>query len=135
VGDETARKSDGKALLLVVERDPHIRTLERYFLEQAGFVVEFSDDGVQGLERARTLRPDILITEILVPHMDGLAVCRTIKGDPATRHILVLVFSILFAEDRARAAGADAFVRKPLDDRLLIESVEKLLAQRAQGVV
>ena len=44
-----------KALILVVERDPHVKKLERFFLEQAGFTVEFADGGVQGLERARAL--------------------------------------------------------------------------------
>lgn len=117
-----------KALILAVERDPHIRTLERYFLEQAGYRVEFTDNGIEALEQARTLLPDILIAEILVSRLDGLSVCRSLKADPATRHIAVLIFSILAAEDRAREAGADAFLRKPLDDTGLIRSVERLLA-------
>jgi CheY-like chemotaxis protein len=119
-----------RALILAVERDPHIRTLERYFLEQAGYRVEFTDNGEQALEQARLLLPDILVSEILVPRLDGLSVCRTLKADPATRHIAVLIFSILAAEDRAREAGADAFLRKPLDDTGLIRSIEQLLAQR-----
>lgn len=118
-----------QALILAVERDPHIRTLERYFLEQAGYRVEFTDNGEEALEQARILLPDILIAEILVPRRDGLSVCRALKADPATRHIAVLIFSVLAAEDRAREAGADAFLLKPLDDTGLIRSVERLLAQ------
>ena len=76
------------------------------------------------------LLPDILLSEILVPQVDGLSVCRALKADPATRHIAVLIFSILAAEDRAREAGADAFLRKPLDDAQLIQSIEQLLDQR-----
>ncbi|HEX7487276.1 MAG TPA: response regulator, partial [Anaeromyxobacteraceae bacterium] len=53
-----------KALILVVERDPHVKRLERFFLEQAGYRIEFADDGLQGLERARALMPRILVTEI-----------------------------------------------------------------------
>lgn len=116
-----------KALILVVERDPHIKKLERFFLEQAGYRIEFADDGVQGLERARTLLPRILVTEIMLPRMDGLRVCRALKSDPATKGIAVLVFSILCAEDRAREAGADAFLLKPLDDERLVETVSRLL--------
>ena len=116
-----------KALILVVERDPHIKKLERFFLEQAGFRIEFADDGAQGLERARALLPRILVTEIMLPRMDGLRVCRALKSDPATKGIAVLVFSILCAEDRAREAGADAFLLKPLDDERLVETVSKLL--------
>jgi len=115
------------AMILVVERDPHVQMLERYFLEQAGYSVELVDNGRAALARARELRPCILISEILVPELDGLAVCRAIKATQETRHIAVLIFSILSAEGRAREAGADAFLRKPLDDALLIGSVETLL--------
>lgn len=117
-------------LILAVERDPHIRTLGRYFLEQAGYRVEFVENGEKALEQARLLAPDVLLCEILVPGLDGLSVCRAIKADPATRHIAVLIFSILAAEDRAREAGADAFLKKPLDDTELVRSIEQLLARR-----
>jgi two-component system response regulator MprA len=121
-----------RALLLVVERDPHVKKLERFFLEQAGYRVEFADDGVQGLERARALVPRILVTEIILPRLDGLKVCRALKADPATRAILVLVFSILSAEDRAREAGADAFLLKPLDDARLVETVTRLVQKASE---
>ncbi len=122
-----------RALILVVERDPHVRALERFFLEQAGFEVDFADDGLHALDRARALRPQILIAEILVPRLDGLSVCRALKSDPATQSIIVLVFSILAAEERALEAGADAFIRKPLNETLLVNSVEALLRPFNQG--
>jgi CheY-like chemotaxis protein len=125
--DEPAPPPGMRALILVVERDPHVQRLERYFLEEAGFSVEFATDGQQAIEMARRLRPAIMITEILVPRCDGLTVCRTLKADPLTRGVIVLVLSILAAEDRARDAGADRFLRKPLNDALLVESVRKLL--------
>jgi CheY-like chemotaxis protein len=104
-----------------------VRTLERYFLEEAGFAVQFADDGAQAIELARRMLPAIVITEILVPKCNGLTVCRTLKADDSTRHIIVLVLSILAAEDRARKAGTDGYLRKPLNDNLLVESVRKLL--------
>ncbi|HEX6266841.1 MAG TPA: response regulator [Burkholderiales bacterium] len=116
-----------RALILVVERDPHIKKLERFFLEQAGYRVEFVEDGMHGLERARALIPRLLVTEIMLPRLDGLQVCSALKSDSATKGIRVLVFSILAAEDRALEAGADAFLRKPLDDARLIDTVKKLL--------
>jgi CheY-like chemotaxis protein len=129
---ETRVELDGtdRALILVVERDPHVRELEQYFLEEAGYVVEFASDGLAALEQARTLQPQILITEVLVPRLDGLALCRKIKADPATSHMAVLIFSILLAEGRAREAGADGFLRKPLAERRLVETVRELLASR-----
>ncbi len=117
-----------RALILVVERNPVVQRLERFFLEQAGYTVEFSADGLKALERARQLRPGIIVTEIMVPALDGLSLCREIKSDPTTSHARVLIFSHLHAEDRAREVGADAFLLKPFSEELLIDTVEKLIA-------
>jgi CheY-like chemotaxis protein len=125
---------DRGALILVVERNPVVQRLERYFLEQSGFRVEFTFDGVTALSRTRELHPKIVVTEILVPKLDGLSLCRTIKSDSATSDILVMIFSHLQAEDRAMEAGADAFLTKPLDEELLISTLEKLLALKKQTV-
>jgi two-component system response regulator MprA len=126
-------ESKGKAIILVVERDPHVRELESHFLNRAGFSVVFAENGESALENARRIVPDIVITEILVPGIDGLALCRQLKDDPRTRTIAVLVFSILSAGRRASDAGADAFLRKPLSDGLLIDTVERLLDAQRQA--
>jgi DNA-binding response OmpR family regulator len=121
------------ALILVIERDPHVRELQRYFLEQAGFTVEFAENGSVAVDQARERLPTILISEILVPGLDGLSVCRTLKADRRTRAITVLIFSILAARERALEAGADAFLKKPLNDETLVQTVEMLLLQPAKG--
>jgi CheY-like chemotaxis protein len=131
-GSEARGKS--KAIILVVERDPHIRELEAHFLQSAGYSVRFEQDGVGALAQVREGLPDIVITEILVPGLDGLALCRRIKEDPRTRHIRVLVFSILAAAGRAREAGADAFLLKPLADHLLLDTVLRLLEAQRENV-
>jgi CheY-like chemotaxis protein len=122
----------GSAIILCVERDPFVRDLETYFLTEAGFGVTFADDGLQALDLARQLHPTIVITEILVPKLDGLALCRRLKSDPATKDIAVLVFSLLAAERRAQDAGADAFLTKPLSAQTLKDTVRRLLARRPQ---
>ena len=123
----------GSAVILCVERDPYVRDLETYFLKEAGFGVTFADDGLQALQLARDLHPTIVITEILVPKLDGLALCRRLKSDPATRDIAVLVFSLLAAERRAHDAGADAFLIKPLSAESLKNAVRQLLARPSSG--
>lgn len=123
----------GRALILVVERDPQIRELESYFLNEAGFAVEFAGDGLAALALARELRPDIIITEVLVPKLDGLALCRTVKQDPLLRATAVLVFSILAVHTRAGEAGADAFLMKPLAEKRLVDTVRELLVLRRPG--
>jgi CheY-like chemotaxis protein len=124
----------GKAIILVVDRDPHICELESHFLNEAGYSVEFEKDGDGALEQARTVVPDIIITEILVPTLDGLALCRRIKADPRTRDTAVLVFSILAAASRAREAGADAFLLKPLAEHTLVETVRQVLEARNKRI-
>jgi two-component system response regulator MprA len=128
-----ANKPEQKALILVVERNPIVQRLERFFLEQAGFGVEFTEDGLTALGRARELKPRIVVTEILVPKLDGLSLCRQLKSSVETKDILVMIFSHLQADDRAREAGADAFLLKPLDEVLLITTLEKLLALQKQS--
>jgi two-component system response regulator MprA len=130
---EPASDHEGSALILVVERDPHVRELESFFLNEAGFSVEFAGDGILALTRARELRPDIIISEVLVPKLDGLALCRAVKRDVALNLTVVLIFSILSVESRAREAGADAFLRKPLAERRLVDTVRDLLRIRREA--
>jgi CheY-like chemotaxis protein len=125
--------AEKRALILVVERNPAVQQLERFLLEQAGFSVEFANDGEAALVRARELQPKIMVTEILVPRLDGLSLCRALKADPQTQSIVVLVFSHLQAEDRALEAGADAFLVKPIDETHLIQTVAKLLEIASEG--
>ena len=126
----TSSHRGGRAIILVVERDPHIRDLEAYFLNEAGFAVEFAADGATALEHAQKIRPDIIITEVLVPKLDGLSLCRRVKADPNLRNTVVLIFSILAVQSRAREAGADSFLMKPLAEQRLVDTVRQLLAQR-----
>jgi two-component system response regulator MprA len=120
----------GSAIILVVERDPHIRDLETYFLKEAGFNVDFAADGIAALEQAQKIRPDIVITEVLVPKLDGLSLCRRIKADANLQDTIVLIFSILAVQARAEEAGADAFLMKPLAEQRLVDTVRQVLAKR-----
>jgi CheY-like chemotaxis protein len=115
-------------VLLIAERDPSVRELQRHFLEKAGFALDFADDGEAALERAREARPSLIVTEILIPRLDGLALCRRLKEDPLTREIPVIVFSILAAAARAEEAGASAFLRKPFVETAFLEKVRELIA-------
>jgi CheY-like chemotaxis protein len=124
----------GKAIILVVDRDPHIRELESHFLQRAGYSVGFEEDGERAMEQALKTVPDIIVTAILIPGLDGLALCRRLKADPRTRDIAVLVFSVLAAADRAREAGADAFLLKPVAEHTLVSTVHHLLEARTARI-
>ena len=121
-------------MVLVAERDHTVRELQEYFLREAGMAVEFVDDGEAALARARTVRPAAVVTEIMIPRMDGLTLCRRLGEDPLTRQIPVLVFSILSAAARAEEAGAKAFLRKPIVGSNFIATLEQLIAAHSNVV-
>lgn len=117
--------------ILFVERDPHVRTLGAQFLVAAGHRVELAIDGQEALAKIRAHKPDLVLCEILVPKLDGLALCRQLKANPETRDVVVLVLSILAASSRAKEAGADGFLLKPLAQHRLIAMVQDLVEKRS----
>ena len=116
------------ALILIAERDQRVREFQQFFLEREGLRVEFADDGAAALEMALLHQPAVVITEILLPKLDGLALCRQLRTNPLTNHIPVVVFSLLAAAARASEAGAVAFLRKPLVEIVFLGAVKAALA-------
>jgi CheY-like chemotaxis protein len=114
--------------ILIAERDRSVRSLQGLFLERAGFVVQFAADGDDALQQALLSPPALVITEILLPRLDGLALCRALREDARTRDTPIMVFSILGAAGRAAEAGATAFLRKPLVDSIFVAAVHDLIA-------
>ncbi len=104
-----------------------MRALLKEFLEPASHTLHFFDDGLSALVAVQENPPDLLILEILVPKLDGLGLCRAVKQASALKATPVLVLSILSASDRAKLAGADAFMLKPIERVRLLATVETLL--------
>jgi CheY-like chemotaxis protein len=80
------------------------------------------------------IRPAAVVTEIMIPRLDGLTLCRRLGEDKLTRHIPVVVFSILSAASRAEDAGAKAFLRKPIVGSVFVATLEQLIAAHPNGV-
>jgi len=121
------QSEDDKALILIVERDRTVRELQSFFLNRAGFVVEFADDGQCAIDRVRLGPPALLITEILIPKIDGLTLCRLVRNDVTLGEVPVIVFSILAAAARASDAGAAAFLRKPLVESTFLAAINGVM--------
>jgi CheY-like chemotaxis protein len=103
-------------LVMIADADANVRELVSRFIQEAGYAATLAVDGYDALDNARKLLPVAILADMLLPRLDGLALCRILKGDPQTKHIItVIVFSVLSAEERAKKAGADAFVLKPLE--------------------
>jgi CheY-like chemotaxis protein len=115
-----------RPLVLIVETDPVVCKLMAYFLEEAGYVVNFANDGYTALDRIRLIQPTLLITGILLPHLDGLALCRLLKEDPVTSAVPIIVCTVLDSEARARKSGANAFIKKPIEKNRLLDIVRSL---------
>jgi CheY-like chemotaxis protein len=117
-------------VVMVADADPHIRELAGYFLTEAGYSVTFEIGGYEALDSARKAPPMAILADLLLDRLDGLALCRLLKGDPATEHIAIIVFSVLAAEERARNSGADAFMLKPLEKNRLLMALEEATRKR-----
>jgi two-component system response regulator MprA len=118
----------GAGIILIAERDSSVRALQSHFLQAAGYRVVFADDGESALALATDMIPAVVVTEILIPKIDGLALCRRLRDNPGTADVPVLVFSILSADARAREAGARAYMRKPFVSSSFLASVDQLVA-------
>ena len=119
-----------RSTILIAERDGNVRELQSLFLERAGYAVHFVDDGQAALDQAALVAPALLITEILIPKIDGLALCRLVRANAGLCDLPVLVFSILAAGARAREAGATVFLRKPLVESTFVTAVAGAITTR-----
>ncbi|HZD59852.1 MAG TPA: response regulator [Anaerolineae bacterium] len=120
-------------MILVAEKDPITAELEEYFLKQEGYEVLVILDGKKAVKEAEDKQPDLIILDIILPGMNGLKVAEALKSSKLTAHIPILVFSILDVRDRALAIGADAFLLKPIDQPILIETVKNMLVAGTTG--
>jgi two-component system chemotaxis response regulator CheY len=105
-------------LILTVDDSASMRMLLSTSLIAQGFRIETANDGVQGLERMHEVNPDLLITDINMPNMDGFELIKAVRSIHKFRGVPVLVLSTEFSEEkklRARVAGATGWITKPFD--------------------
>jgi two-component system cell cycle response regulator DivK len=139
-----SKEMDRRALprpqrVLIVDDSEDIRELWRLWLTFWGFEVEEAHDGAEAVRRAKAHRPDLVLMDLWMPVLDGLDATAQLKADSFTHEVPILALSAdVFppTPDRARAAGCEAFLAKPLDpDRLLAEirSAFRRVLQRNQA--
>jgi len=115
-----------KPFILVADRDPFTQNILKKSLEEK-FDIEFVEDGLELLERAKAKTPDIIILEVLLPTLDGFQVCKRLKNNPSTRNIPVIFFTLLLAEERAKQVGVDGFLLKPFNKGEFSRVIERFL--------
>jgi len=120
------------SLVLVVDDDPVIQKLLQVNFEMEGYNVVTASDGAEGLERARSEHPDIVILDVMMPKMNGLEVASTLKSDSATAGIPIILLSAKAQEadvQAGRQTGADDYFTKPFDPLELLERVARLVGE------
>ncbi|MGH9166036.1 MAG: response regulator transcription factor [Acidimicrobiales bacterium] len=118
------------ATVLAVDDEPGIRELLRVTLESDDYRVITASDGVEGLARARSERPAVMVLDVMMPRMNGLEVTRALKSDEATSSIPILLLSARAQAADLRAgdaSGADDYLTKPFDPIELLERVARLI--------
>ncbi|MDH4229944.1 MAG: response regulator transcription factor [Nitrospirota bacterium] len=128
------------AHILVVEDEADIRELVRYNLERAGYRVDCVGTGEAALREARATLPALMVLDLMLPGTDGLSVCRTLKRDPATHAIAILMLTARGAEAdvvNGLESGADDYVVKPFSPRVLVARARSLLrrVEEASGTL
>jgi two-component system phosphate regulon response regulator PhoB len=116
---------------LIIEDHADIRALVRMTLELEAFEVHEAIDGRQGLDMARTLVPDLVLLDVMMPGLDGLQVCKALRADARLRHARIVMLSARAqASDHAAgvAAGADSYLVKPFSPMSLLDVVNGLCA-------
>ncbi len=117
--------------VLVVDDEAVIRQLIVINLELEGFEVHQAVDGLDALEKARELDPDVVTLDVMMPGLDGFAAAHRLRADPATSRARIVLISARTRPadvDRGRQAGADAYVTKPFDPDEVVETVRRLAA-------
>jgi PAS domain S-box-containing protein len=125
--------------ILVAEDSPTQAEQVRFVLEGAGYAVEHARNGREALEKVRANPPDLILSDVVMPEMDGFVLCQAVKSNPATSRIPVVLLTtrstpmdIIFGLER----GADNFITKPFEDEHLLERLARIfenLAHRRKG--
>lgn len=124
----------GREHILIVEDEPDILELLNYNLAKEGYRVSGATTGEDGLAACRAQTPDLVLLDLMLPGMDGLEVCRELKGDAKTRAIPVVIITARGEESDVVAGlelGADDYVTKPFSPRVLVARVRSVLRRRA----
>ena len=117
-------------VILVVEDDPKDLKLIRDLLQVSGYKTIEATGGEQGIELAKTKKPDLILMDILMPKVDGYTACREIKMNKATKGIPVVMLTSLDYElnkELGRDMGADGYMTKPVDRQKLLAVISRFL--------
>ena len=113
--------------VLVVEDDRNIAELLQMYLEKEGYAVTVAGDGGLGLEKFRAIKPDLVLLDVMMPVMDGWAVCKAIRAEGNTPVIMLTAKSETDDKIAGLKSGADDYITKPFEMREVLARIEAVL--------
>ena len=120
--------------VLIVEDDRNIAELLQLYLEKQGYAVTIAADGGQGLEKFRTIKPDLVLLDVMMPVMDGWTVCRTIRAESQTPVIMLTAKSEVDDKVNGLRSGADDYITKPFEMREVLARIEAVLRRSDRSI-
>ncbi len=128
--------NENKKTILLVDDEPDLLESLAIRMKASGYNVLMAIDGLDALKKARTLNPDMIILDLMLPKMDGYKVARLLKFDGRYSHIPILILSARgqdLDKEMAKNAGADDYMVKPFESSDLLSRIERLLAKNIGG--
>lgn len=122
-----------KGRLLIIEDDEDIIELLKYNLAQERYKIHVASSGEAGLNRVRQNRPDLILLDLMLPGLDGLEVCKELKGNPRTKDVPIIMLTAKGEESDiiiGLELGADDYVTKPFSPKVLIARIRSVLRRK-----
>jgi len=122
--------------ILVVEDDLDLVELLKFNLLNAGFSVTAATDGAEALQKARSLLPDLILLDLMLPELDGFAVCEILRRESATAAIPIIILSAMstpLARLAGLQSGANDYITKPFSPKNLLGRIETVLGSFAEA--
>ena len=120
--------------VLVVEDDKNIQSLLQMYLEKEGYAVTVADDGGQGLTKFRSIRPDLVLLDVMMPVMDGWTVCKMIRAESQIPIIMLTAKSETDDKVTGLRCGADDYITKPFEMKEVLARIEAVLRRTDRNV-
>ena len=119
--------------ILIVEDDVPLAEVLEYNLREQGYSVNVAHDGMQGLRDIRQQQPDLVVLDLMLPLIDGISICRSVRAEPTLQETLVLMLTARSEEADQMVgftAGADDYVTKPFSIKVLLQRITALLRRK-----
>jgi len=124
-------------IVLVVEDEINSRMLLSKILAANGYKVIEASNGIEALKKIQISRPDIIISDIMMPEMDGFQFCRELRKNETLKDIPLIFYTAIYKDEEdeklALDVGANAYIRKPEDPKILIRKIKKVIEDYHYG--